>query len=136
MTEHFTLRLPPGTVDRLRRHAGRTGLAPRTLAQRYIEEGLRRDDHPLIRFADGPAGRRAALVRGPDVWEVISVVRAGDNDVKEAADYLALPVALVEAAVTYYGEFQDEIDDWIKSNDEEFERGYAAFEAGQRAIRA
>ena len=39
-------------------------LAPRTLAQRYVEEGLRMDEHPLVRFVDGPAGRRARLV-GP-----------------------------------------------------------------------
>lgn len=136
MSEHFSLRLPSGTADRLRRHADRTSLAPRTLAQRYIEEGLRRDDHPLIRFADGPAGRRAALVRGPDVWEIINVVRANANDVKEAAEYLALPVEAVQAAVTYYGEFPTEIDEWIASNDAEFERGLAAYEAGLRALRA
>jgi len=31
------------------------------------------DEHPLVRFAEGPAGRRARLVgTGKDVWEVIA----------------------------------------------------------------
>lgn len=34
------------------------------------------DDHPLVRFVDGPAGRRAALLgSGTDVWEVTAAVR-------------------------------------------------------------
>jgi hypothetical protein len=32
---------------------------------------LRRDEHPLITFRDGAAGRRAAVVGGPDVWEIV-----------------------------------------------------------------
>ena len=37
---------------------------------RYADEGTRRDEHPLITFRDGPTGRRAGLIGGPDVWEV------------------------------------------------------------------
>lgn len=134
MSEHFTLRLPSSTTEHLRRQAGRSDLTPRALAQRYIEEGLRRDAHPLIRFADGPSGRRAALVGGPDVWEVIEVVRENRNDVAEAAAYLDLALGLVDAAVTYYGAFPAEIDERIRLNEEEAERGYAAWRAGQRAL--
>ena len=66
-------------------------MPPRTLAQRYVEEGLRMDEHPLVRFAEGPAGRRARLVgTGSDVWEVIAAVRDNDGDVAEAAAYLAM----------------------------------------------
>jgi hypothetical protein len=44
------------------------------------------DEHPLIRFADGPAGRRARLLgTGKDVWEVIAVVRDNGGDGAEAA---------------------------------------------------
>lgn len=137
MSEHFTLRLPPGTIDRLRRRADRTGSAPRALAQRYVEEGVRQDDHPLIRFADGPTGRRAALVgRGLDVWEVVATVRDNDDDSREAAAYLDLPDGLVDAAVAYYGEFADEIDREIALNEEAWEEGYAAQEAGRRALRS
>lgn len=137
VSEHFTLRLPTGTIDRIRRRADRAGATSRALAQRYVEEGLRRDDHPLIRFADGPTGRRAALVgKGLDVWEVIATVRDNDDDPREAAAYLDLPVGLVDAAVAYYGEFADEIDREIALNEEAWEEGYAAQEAGRRALRS
>jgi hypothetical protein len=110
-------------------------LAPRTLAQRYIDEGLRRDEHPLIHFVDGPAGRRAALVgTGLDVWEAILVVRDNDGDVAQAADYLERPVHLLQAAVNYYAAFRDEIDEWIDANEREVEEAHAAWLAGQQAF--
>ena len=135
MSDHFTLRLQTGVSERLRRRARRMGLAPRPLAQRYIEEGVRHDDHPLIRFADGPSGRRAALVgSGLDVWQVIEVVRDNDNDLGEAAAYLEISPGLVQAAVAYYGEYREEVDAKIASNELAWEQGYAAWEAGKRAL--
>ncbi len=135
MSDHFTLRLQTGTTDRLERRARRAGTAPRTLAQRYVEEGMRHDDHPLIHFVDGPSGRRAALVgTGLDVWEAIATVRDNGNELSEAAEYLGVPLGLVEAAVSYYGDYRDEIDAEIALNHEEWQRGYEAFEAGQRAL--
>jgi uncharacterized protein (DUF433 family) len=135
MSDHFTLRLRPGVSERLAAQAQRAGLAPRTLAQRYVDESLRREDHPLVRFADGPSGRRAALVgRGLDVWQVIEVVRDNDNDPEEAAAYLEIPVGLVQAAVAYYGDYRDEIDAEIALNQAEWERGYTAWEAGKQAL--
>ncbi len=135
MSDHFTLRLRPGVSERLAAQARRAGLAPRTLAQRYVDESLRREDHPLIRFADGPSGRRAALVgRGLDVWQAIEVVRDNDNDPEKAAVYLEIPVGLVQAAIAYYGDYRDEIDAEIALNEAEWERGYAAWEAGKRAL--
>lgn len=110
-------------------------MAERTLAQRYVEEGLRHDRHPLIGFVDGPSGRRAALVgHGVDVWEAIATVRDNDGSTVEAADYLQVPRGLVEAAVTYYGEFQDEIDAQIEANEADYRQGFAAAEAGRRAL--
>jgi hypothetical protein len=135
MSDHFTLRFQPGVSERLAVRARRVGLAPRTLAQRFVDEGLRREDHPLVRFVDGPSGRRAALVgSGLDVWEVIATVRDNKNDLAETATYLGIPVGLVEAAVSYYGEYSEEIDEQIADNEAEYERGYAAWEAGQRAL--
>ncbi len=135
VTDHFTLRFRPGVGARLRTQARRMGYAPRTLAQRYVDEGLRRDEHPLVRFADGPSGRRAALVgSGLDVWEVVTAVRENGNDVESTAALLEVPVGLVQAAVAYYGSFPEEIDAQIADNEAEWERGYAAWEAGQRAL--
>jgi uncharacterized protein (DUF433 family) len=135
VSDHFTLRFQAGMSERLHVQARRASLAPRTLAQRYVDEGMRREDHPLVRFADGPSGRRAALVgSGLDVWEVISTVRDSDNDPEQAAAWLEIPLGLVQAAIAYYGEYKDEIDAKIAHNQAEWERGYAAWEAGQRAL--
>lgn len=110
-------------------------MAPRTLAQRYVEEGLRMDDHPLVRFVDGPAGRRPRLVgTGMDVSEVVRVVRDSDGDATSAAGYLEIPLGLVQAAVAYYGAYPDEIDDWIDANTAEGERARSAYIAGQAAL--
>ncbi len=112
-------------------------MAERALAQRYVEEGLRHDAHPLVQFLDGPSGRRASLVgRGLDVWEVIATIRDNDGSAQEAADYLQVPAGLVEAAVAYYGEYRDEIDEEIGRNAAEYERGRAALTAGEEALRS
>jgi uncharacterized protein (DUF433 family) len=135
MSDHFTLRLRPGVSERLAIQAQRAGLAPRTLAQRYVDESLRREDHPLVRFADGPSGRRAALVGcGLDVWEVVATVRENDNNPEQAAAYLEIAPGLVQAAIAYYGEYRDEIDVEIALNQAEWERGHAAWEAGKQAL--
>ncbi|HLX47757.1 MAG TPA: hypothetical protein VKS82_05455 [Streptosporangiaceae bacterium] len=135
MADHYTLRLAPGMRQRLAEWARRAGLPERTLAQRYLDEGLRHDAHPLIQFLDGPSGRRASLLgHGLDVWEVIATVRDNNGAIAEAAEYLRIPVGLVEAAVTYYGEYRDEIDREIELNEAEYERGRAAAAAGEQAL--
>jgi hypothetical protein len=123
--------------ERLSERARRAHLPERTLAQRYVEEGLRHDAHPLIQFLDGPSGRRASVIgRGLDVWEVIATVADNEGSTKEAAAYLGIPAGLVEAAVSYYGEYQEEIDEEIALNDAEYERGRAAAANGARALGA
>jgi len=136
MSHPLSVRLNDATIARLGKHARRVHLAPRTLAQRYVEEGLRMDEHPLIRFAEGPAGRRARLVgTGKDVWEVVAAVRDNGGDAAETARYLEIPLGLVQAAITYYGAYRDEIDQWIEANEQEAAEAHAAWAAGQAAVR-
>lgn len=107
----------------------------RTLAQRYVEEGLRRDEHPQIWFVDGPAGRRATLLgSGPDVWEVIATVRDNEGDLPATADYLQIPLGNVEAAVAYYGAFKQEIDRAIAQNEEDSRSAVESLSAGRQAL--
>src|SRR6202167_3180680 len=134
MSHPLSVRLSDATLGRLGARARRVHLPPRTLAQRYIEEGLRMDEHPLIRFADGPGGRRARLLgTGKDVWEVIAAVRDNDGDAAETARYLELPLGLVQAAISYYGAYRDEIDQWIEANEQQVAEAHAAWSAGQDA---
>ncbi|MGH9041778.1 MAG: hypothetical protein ACRDZ3_16290 [Acidimicrobiia bacterium] len=90
------------------------------LAEQLIDEGLRSRRHPLIAFRDGPGGRRAALVGGPDLWEVVGGVIGGDvpadHRVARAVEVFAWRVEQVEAALAYYAEFTDEILAEIAAN--------------------
>jgi uncharacterized protein (DUF433 family) len=136
VSQPLSIRLPKGTVERLGTRAQRAQMPPRTLAQRYVEEGLRMDEHPLVRFAEGPGGRRARLAgTGSDVWEVIAAVRDNDGDIAATAAYLEVPLGLVQAAVTYYGAHPDEIDEWIERNEREAAEAHTAWLAGQAALR-
>jgi hypothetical protein len=135
MSHPLSLRFPPRTVERLDRRARRLQLPPRTLAQRYVEEGLRMDEHPLVRFVDGPAGRRARLVgTGSDVWEVIAAVKDNDGDIAATATYLHVALGLVQAAVAYYGAFATEIDAWTERNEQAATEARSAWLAGQAAL--
>ena len=94
------------------------------------------DEHPLVRFVDGPAGRRARLAgTGSDVWEVIATVRDNDGDVAASARFLGMPLGLVQAAVVYYGAHRDEIDRWLERNEREAADARAAWLAGETALR-
>jgi uncharacterized protein (DUF433 family) len=56
-----------------------------------------------------------------DVADVIETVRASDNSIAEAAEYLDLPPAKVQAAVRYCAEFGDEVDAWLERRRESAE---------------
>jgi uncharacterized protein (DUF433 family) len=139
MTErriHRSFRLRPDTSERLARRAAETGETYTSLAERFIDEGLRRIDHPGIDFVDEPAGRRARVVgTGLGVWEVIEVVRANHGSVERAAEYLDIPVALVAAAVAYRADHAAEIDGWIERNRELGDREYARWLAANPTAR-
>ena len=111
----LALRARPGTLDRLRRRARESGQTQTALAERYIEEGIRTDEHPLIHFRDGRGGRRPAIAGTRlDVRQVIETLRQNDNSIEATADYLELPAQKIRAAVRYYAEYQAEIDEWIE----------------------
>jgi hypothetical protein len=56
MSHQLSVRLNDATIARLGERAQRAHIAPHTLAQRYVEEGLRLDEHPIIRFAGALPG--------------------------------------------------------------------------------
>lgn len=107
-------------------------------AARLIEEGLRMEAHPGIVFKDGPAGRRPAIADGPDVWEVIKFIREVDERgpaaLEAAAEMLNLDPRQVNAAISYYGDHKEEIDDWISRADEVSEHAEKAWLAQQELI--
>jgi len=111
----LAVRVAPDTIEHLQRRAREARETQTALVERYVEEGLRTDEHPLISFRTGAAGRRPALVGTRlDVWQVIETIRQNENSVETAAEYLALPAEQVRACVRYYVDYKDEIDDWAE----------------------
>ena len=112
--QQVAFRVRARTLDHLKRRVRETGLSQTDLAERYIEEGLRTDEHPLIVFRDGAAGRRPGLVGSRlDVWQVVDTVKQ-NGSAEEAAAYLSLPLERVQACMRYYADYQDEIDEWAE----------------------
>lgn len=109
-------------LDRLDGLSRREGQPRSRLAEQLIDEGIRMREFPGIVFRPGPAGRRAALADGPDVWEIVrglKQVRSGEGE----------PIALLTAstdlredqirlAADYYGAYPDEVDERIRADEE------------------
>jgi hypothetical protein len=87
---------------------------------------MRMTEHPGVVFREGPTGRRAGLVGGADVWEVVRAVRSARAAESELAEQevLALVAAntgtalrLVRTAVRYWASYPEEVDAEIAAAD-------------------
>jgi hypothetical protein len=127
-----------GVYERLRRYGAEHAESASALGERLIDEGLRMAAHPGIVFRDGPTGRRAALAGGPDVWEVVALLRGlrggFEKRVADAAKQLGLSTTQVRAASRYYAEFRDELDAEIARNEDAADRELAAWDAERRLL--
>jgi hypothetical protein len=112
MSVNVSVRLDDALAERLRLRARAAGETLSDRLRRYAEEGARRDEHPLVTFRDGPAGLRAGLLGGPDVWEAVMWL----EDLAAEADPIAALVedsiltrSQVDAALRYRAAYPDEI---------------------------
>ena len=112
MSVNVSVRLDDGLAERLRLRARAAGETLSDRLRRYAEEGARREEHPLVVFRDGPTGRRAGLLGGPDVWEVAMWI----EDLAEEPDPVATLVedstlsrSQVDAGMRYRAAYPDEI---------------------------
>jgi hypothetical protein len=113
MSVNVSVRLDDRLAERLRVRARAAGETLSDRLRRYAEEGSRRDEHPLITFRDGPTGRRAAVVGGPDVWEIAMWLAdlAGEDDpvsVLTVEQDISRP--LIEAALRYRDAYPEEVE--------------------------
>ena len=134
-TKQFSIRVATTVFDDLERRAREVAESRNALAERYLAEGVRIDEHPDIAFRDGPVGRRA-IVAGTRlaVSQVMETVRAHDNSVDDAADYLSLPVPKVRAALRYYAAHREEVDDMAQRESSAADRAEAAWRAEQELL--
>ena len=108
--------------------AAHPGMSLSSASNRLVDEALRMQEHPLIVFRDGPAGRRARLVAGPDVWEVIAAVQSArgaepeldrEEIVALVADTAGLLPLQVKAASAYWADYPSEIDEFLRRAESE-----------------
>lgn len=131
-----SFRLSRRTLELLDAAAAAGGESRNALADRLLGEAVRLERHPLIRFHHGAGGRRQPIVVGTrlHVHQVMSTVRASQGSVDDAAAYLGIAPRVVRAAVDYYAEFADEVDEdaAVAERIERDER--ARWERQQRAL--
>lgn len=109
---NVSVRLDDGLVERLRLRSRAAGESLSDRLRRYAEEGARRDEHPMITFRDGPTGRRAGLVAGPDVWEVamwLDDLGPGTDSAAELAAEQIVARSQIDAVLAYRSSYPDEI---------------------------
>lgn len=123
MSKPSSVRYDPEVRERLDQFLQRNpGMSLGAATNLLVDEALRMREHPRIVFRDGPLGRRAGLVAGPDVWEVIAAVRSArtaetgideERIVDVVCDTSGLTPQQVRAAIAYWSDHQDEIDQLI-----------------------
>ena len=110
---------------------------------RLVDDALRAHEHPLITFKDGPAGRRARVVGGPDVWEIIGAIRSvrgaepeltGDEVLAAVAETAGVPVPFLRAALAYWGEYPEEVNAFLDRARTEAAQAQAAWERQQELL--
>ena len=127
-------------------------VAPPATARHLIIQstGGKHGDSWLWTAPDGARmGRESMNLRG-QVWEIDTAMKPGTDgmpasvvvrgvtpqgDAAETARYLEIPLGLVQAAISYYGAYRAEIDQWIEANEQQAAEAHAAWSAGQDAIR-
>lgn len=121
-------------LARLKVRAAALSTSASALAARYIDEGLRADEHPLIVFRNR-AGARRAMLAGTrlNVADVVETAKAAGS-ADATAESLDLPLARVRAALGYYSEFRDEIDAEIELDRRVAEREEARWRREQTAL--
>jgi uncharacterized protein (DUF433 family) len=130
-----SFRFDPLTLERLKRRSREVGAPQAALAERYIDEGMRMDEHPAIYFRDGGSGRRPAVLGTRlDVAQIIETLRQNASSIEETADYLDLSTAQVDAAVRYYADYKDDIDAWLEQSREIAERERDLWRRRQQAL--
>ena len=122
MPRPTSFRLNDELLERLEAESRAASMSTTSLVGSLLDEGLKTRQFTGVVYRPGPTGRRAALVGGPDVWEVIRDLRHGPGRgmerVERLAEELDLPVNQVSLAADFYSAFPDEIDARIEADDQ------------------
>lgn len=121
MPRPTSFRLPEDLLERVDAEAAATGTSATALVTSLLDEGLKSRRFPGVVFRSGPAGRRAALASGPDVWEIVRAIRRtpgkGERLLQKVAEDTGLVLDQVRLAVNFYSAYPDDIDARIAADE-------------------
>lgn len=122
MAHPTSFRLPDDLIDRLDEEARATGASVTSLVSTLLDEGLKTRRFAGIVYRGGPTGRRAGLVGGPDVWEVVRDVRSaegrGEARLHRVAAQSGVPIGRLHLAIDFYTAHSAEIDVRIAADEQ------------------
>lgn len=126
-TTSFSARFSAEVVEKLNLHSDRIGQSKARVAERLIDEGLQIEEFPGIIFRSGPTGRRAGVVGGPDVWEIVrdlkGAVQEGASDPSgTVAGVTGVDLSKIDLAASYYATYPDDVDERIRMSEQAADR--------------
>jgi hypothetical protein len=141
MATPSSIRFDPEVLRRLTAYvAAHPGTTLSSAGNRLVDEALRSQEHPLVIFRDGPAGRRARLVGGPDVFQIVRAVNSARRAepaltstelVGIVSETSGVPEALIRAAIAFWADYPAEVDALVARADEEEARARQRWEREQ-----
>ena len=121
MPRPTSFRLDDQLMQRLEVESEAASMSVTSLVSSLLDEGLKSRRFPGVVYRPGPTGRRAALVGGPDVWEVIRDLQRAPGRGMERVECLTrelgISVSLVTLATDFYCAFPEEIDARIEADE-------------------
>lgn len=140
MARPTSFRLPEELLARLEAEGRASEASVTALVASILDEGLKTRRFPGVVYRDGVAGRRAALVGGPDIWEVVRDLRSapgrGLKRIENLAAEIDVPVSQVRAAADFYVEHPKEIDHLIALDKAAAQRAKRLIKSRERLLSA
>ena len=125
------------SMSRLLDHrVGESGESRNAMVDRLLNESLRIEKHPFIRFVTGASGKREAHIVGTrwKVRQIIVTLKGEKGQLDSVIKGFDLTELQVRAAVSYYADFSDEIDADIERESVDAEQQRVRWEREQSVI--
>ena len=131
-----SFRLSASTSRLLDHRVGESGESRNAMVDRLLNESLRIEKHPFVRFITGASGRREAHIVGTrwKVRQIIVSLKGEKGNIASVVKGFDLTEPQVRAAVSYYADFNDEIDADIERDSADADQQRVRWEREQAVI--
>lgn len=131
-----SFRLSATTSHLLDLRVGESAESRNAMVDRLLNESLRLEKHPFVRFITGASGRREAHIVGTrwKVRQIIVSLKGEKGQIAAVVKGFDLTEPQVRAAVSYYADFTDEIDADIERDFADAEQQRVRWEREQSVI--